>query len=280
MRRAPKKYDRKPNIRAIKSYGVSVCRYNVAKEQYEILLVKKRCTYAYVEFILGRYNRNSDNAALLMFNHMTNDEKVTILSLDFGQIYFKVFLVNPDSSNADMARISPEDLSRYRSYKRHFEHCFLKDGGVKLRRLIDRSKNIETIWEIPKGRKERDDPQEKELICATREVKEEAGIDVDQYEILMDISPRKLVKTEDGVKWINYIYIGVCYDQDYDPCVRFHHRQQIAEVVDVKWMCLDEVKIVDPDNMLYNFVKICFKLLKKKKKIGKLSKIKAWSNNQ
>jgi len=211
---------------------------------------------------------------------MTNDEKVTILSLEFGQIYYKVFLVNPESTNPENAKISPEDLNRFRSYKRHFENCFLRDNGTRLRRLIDKSRNVETIWEVPKGRKDRDNPHEKELMCATRETYEEAGIDVNQYDILMDISPRKLVKTEDGVKWINYIYIGVCNNQNYNPVVRFHHRQQISEVVDVKWMCLDEVRIVDCDNMLYNFVKICFKLLKKKKKIGKLAKIKAWSNNQ
>ena len=92
-----KTFNRKTGLRTRKSYGVAICRFNVKTEQYEMLLVKKRCTYNFVEFVLGHYTKNNDNRLHYLFNGMTNAEKLHILSLDYGQVYQSVFLTNPDS---------------------------------------------------------------------------------------------------------------------------------------------------------------------------------------
>lgn len=258
-------------IRVKKSYGVAICRFNTETNQYELLLVKKRCTYNFVEFVLGHYAKNNESRLLYLFNGMTNSEKLSILSLDYGNIYYNVFLTNPDSLFFDDKTVISENLAKYKEYKRKFIETFTRDGGVKLRKIIAKSKNIETIWEVPKGRKSH--PQEKELMCAIRETEEETGIGLDKYNLLMDISPRKISHMDANTKYMNYIYIGVINNNKYVPKVLFSNNQQISEVVNMTWMSLDQIRNIDNNNLL-NFAKVTFKLLKKKEKIGKITRLR------
>jgi len=260
----------KVEIRTKKSYGVAICRFNLENNQYELLLVKKRCTYNFVEFVLGHYAKNNDSRLLYLFNGMTNAEKLSILSLDYGNIYYNVFLTNPDSLHFDDSTTTPEHLARYKLSKHKFIETFTKDDGVRLRRLIAKSKNIETIWEVSKGRK--NDAQEKELMCAVRETLEETGISLDEYTLLMDISPRRITHMDMNTKYMNYLYIGLINNRNFVPKVSFNNKQQLTEVVNMAWMTLDQIKNID-NNSLYDFAKIVFKMLKKKEKIGKLTRL-------
>ncbi len=63
-----------------KSYGIT-CFRKISTGQLQVLLVKKRYTYEFAEFVT-RPNRNKavDPA---IFDHMTIDEKIIIYSLDF-----------------------------------------------------------------------------------------------------------------------------------------------------------------------------------------------------
>lgn len=262
MDRLKKVYPNK-EIKTKKSYGVALCRFNINTGQYEMLMVKKRCTYNFVEFVLGHYTGNNRSRLLYLFNGMTNDEKICLLSLDFGSIYYKVFLVNPE-----FAEPKADSFTKYKGYKQKFVETFVRDGGQKLRELIEKSVNIETIWEIPKGRK--NGPLEKELNCAVREMREETGIELSQYNLLMDISPRRMIYMDMNVRYANWFYVGVI-THNYEPQVSFKNMQQISEVVNMSWMTLDQIK--NNNKILYDFAKIVFKLLKKKENIGKLTRL-------
>lgn len=148
--------------------------------------------------------------------------------------------------------------------------AFVRDDGVRLHKLINKSRNVETIWEVPKGRKS--DPQEKEIMCAVRETCEETGVGLDKYELLLDISPRRMTHMDVNTKYISYIYIAAINNQKFVPKVTFNSKQQISEVVNIAWMTLDQIKNVD-SNSLYEFAKVVFKLLKKKEKLGKRTRL-------
>lgn len=293
-----------------RSYGIANCRYNLKTNRYEILMVKKRYTYYYVEFVLGHYSKNNNTRLVFLFNNMTNEEKVDILSLDFGQMWYRIWLINPESiySHHDK-RLTPEEFNKYAACKKQFERSFLVDHGERLRNLINKSTNVNTLWEIPKGRKSV--PQEKIVNCAIREFKEETGIDASQYKILFDISPLKSVSSNIKVKYINYHYVAVeCassgqnslhglgrfdiedtnlfnidarlgnelwrrrrYNKnDKSLKIQFVNDTQISEVVEMKWMTLDEIKMVENPDGIYNMAKVIFKLLKKRK-LGKMTRL-------
>lgn len=259
-------------IKTKKSYGVAICRFNTQTGQYEMLMVKKRCTYNFVEFVLGHYAGNNRSRLLYLFNGMTNDEKLTIMSLDYGNIYYKVFLTNPDSPQFNKETYSLDNLAKYKSYKQKFIDTFVRDGGSKLRDIIEKSTNIETIWEIPKGRK--NDPQEKELNCAVRETMEETGIKECDYNLLLDISPRRMTHMDMNIRYSNWFYIGIIKDQKYEPQVSFSNMQQISEVVNMAWMTYDQIKNMCQNRTLHDFTKTLFKLLKKKEHVGKLTRLR------
>ena len=72
----------------ITSYGIALVKKNKLinnVNQYEILMIKKRLTYAYIAFVKGVYNKNNENELLRMFNNMTVDEKFCIMSLNFNK---------------------------------------------------------------------------------------------------------------------------------------------------------------------------------------------------
>ena len=82
----------------ITSYGIALVKKNKLinnVNQYEILMIKKRLTYAYIAFVKGVYNKNNENELLRMFNNMTVDEKFCIMSLNFNIMWYKSTLSIP-----------------------------------------------------------------------------------------------------------------------------------------------------------------------------------------
>ena len=299
------------NAQKIKrSYGVANCRYNLKTNRYEVLMVKKRYTYYYVDFVLGHYSKNNNTRLVFLFNNMTNEEKVDILSLDFGQIWYRIWLINPESiySHHDK-RLNSDEYAKYVVCKKQFERSFLVDHGERLRNLINKSANTGTLWEIPKGRKSI--PEERDVNCAVREFEEETGITPSHYKILFDISPLRSVSSNLKSKYIHNYYVAIECDSDNVNSLcglgkldlddvnlfnidarlgmemwrkrRYHQKDaslkiqftndtQISEVIEMRWMTLEEIKIIkNPDNT-YDMVKGIFKLLKKRK-LGKLTRL-------
>ena len=78
-----------------KSYGVACCRFN-KKNKLQILLIKKRYTYCFAAFVLGQYNKNEKYLKFL-FNGMTVQEKIDILSLNFDILWYKIWMEIPSN---------------------------------------------------------------------------------------------------------------------------------------------------------------------------------------
>lgn len=269
-----------------KSYGISLCRFNVKTMQYEILFIKKRYTYAFAEFVLGHYNKNNEERLKCLFNGMNHDEKMTILSLDFGKLWYKIWLVDPECSY--MKKLLPEEINRYNNCKKQFERCFCMDNGEYLRKLMVNTLNSESIWEIPKGRR---NDNEKILDCATRELEEETNIFPSQYRILHDTELIKM-KHKDILIYENTYFIGL-YEGNEIPAqpfkinpiletefwnkrrynnqnvkISFKNEHQLSEVISIRWMSLTEIKFYSP---LY--VDTCKKIIKELKKAKTRTKI-------
>src|SRR3989304_3957528 len=75
------------------SFGIACCRIN--GNTPEILLICKRWTYAYIDFIHGKYNSLDNFQLIELFNKMTFEEKLDILSLNFAQMWYRIWLNTP-----------------------------------------------------------------------------------------------------------------------------------------------------------------------------------------
>jgi 8-oxo-dGTP pyrophosphatase MutT (NUDIX family) len=252
-----------------KSYGIVLCRKNERTNKWEVLAVKKRNTYAFVEFILKKHHRTDEKKILYLLNNMTYDEKVDLLSLNFGHIWHRFQLFNPDSlTNPPGMGLSPEDYEKYKIRKYNFERTFLTDKGKLLKRLISKSRNTTNNWELPKGR--RNGP-ELELNCAIRETTEETGLYPVDYTLLVHEPLLKLVQATSFVRYESYYYIGIMEDHRYTP--KFPERLSSgkpSEIAEIQWMTLDKISIVDPSEKLNKIAEDALTIVRKKYKYDKI----------
>jgi 8-oxo-dGTP pyrophosphatase MutT (NUDIX family) len=136
-----------------------------------------------------------------------------------------------------------KNLKCYFRKKSKFETIFLRDGGKRLRRLINSSSNSVTPWEIPKGSPNAD---ELDMNCAIREFEEETGIYADKYSMLWDVNPVTSSHKDENVIYRSVYYLAYLNnDSKWCPKVRFETSHQLAEVEQVQWVALDEIKFLN-----------------------------------
>lgn len=245
-------------IRIKKSYGIILCKINPVNNTPEVLLVHKRYTYCYNMFIHGKYfkpniwPRSSMQPIMNLLTQMTLEELLDIWSLDFKQMWYRIWLNN----NYDVEL-----------YKRKFNKFYLSfikyDNGDNLRKCIQQVRNYNTLsWEVPKGRPY--DTHESDILCAIREVTEETGLKKNDYLILPNVK-----------RYVNYIslgtrYICVYYIAIIKSNIKYYNNSilkdisTVSEVSEIKWFDINKIRSIDDNKKhLETLVTPAFKLVKK-----------------
>ena len=255
------------------SFGIVCARYNHTTNKVEILLIHKRLSFSYVEFVMKNH-KDVDGSIMPILNGMTHEEKMDILSLDFGKMWYRIWQVDPDSKNAP--KLSVADNDNYQICKQHFEKKYMADKGERLRMLVSRSVNGNCPWELPKGRKL--NIQEKDLVCAIREFREETGFDSDKYVILPDIVIS--TSTVSGhIKYANRYYVALaraspCIKNDNRfkfPKINYGNITQISEIDGIAWMDHTKIQALENPYALSKILKRVNKLLRREYKITTLA---------
>jgi 8-oxo-dGTP pyrophosphatase MutT (NUDIX family) len=254
------KNDKKSKIK--KSYGIICIR--TLKGIFEIILIKKPITYYYSEFINGNYSKSSkDSYFMKLFNNMTYYEKLDILTLNFANIWNRVYRINPESPFLYIQDINNKiNYSTYISKKTKFENTFLQDKGKKLKNLIGQSKNIDTLWEVPKGKK---NYNEGDLDTAIREFTEETNINSDKYKLLLHIKPYIETYTDFNITYQSIFYFAEI-SEDFEPKLSLNCTNQISEVANIQWCNINNLKYMMLDKKSYNRMFTMFKIIQKKYK--------------
>lgn len=264
-----------------RSAGIACCRYDKENGRYEVLMVRKRYTYGFAAFVFGQYNKNDDARLITLIDSMTNQEKLDVMSMRFDLMWWRIWLnfpseTNESSSNDWLAIYNRKTMSNfihstpprtkqelYIKRKAKFESTFLQDNGVRLEKLIRRSKkSAELLWEIPKGRIGK---SETKIDCATREFKEEAGVGTESYDIVFDVSPFVDSFSHMGVIYCNTYYIGLAA-RAFEPTISFDVPTQLIEVDAVKWVGIDELRYLNQSSQTCIHLQKIFKIIKNRYK--------------
>ena len=227
------------------SYGIACCRFNGTRP--EILLICKRNTYAYIQFVQGKYDATRDESIIHLMNGMTVDEKHDLNSLRFEQIWYRIWL--------DKRSV----MSSYHPARFKFETTFKSDGGLRMKNLLARSLTGHRLWEIPKGK--RDDRSEPEICTAVREFQEETGVKKHQYRVHID-ARRTYEYDAEGATYVN-VYFPAFLTTDDIPRPQFGRRHQVDEICDIRWMNIDEIKVNDFAGRLVPLIRPIFAYMKK-----------------
>lgn len=211
-------------------------------------MVRKRFTYAFNTFVHGKYDPSNSAQVLELFNSMTLAEKLDILSLDFKQLWYRIWL----GATLGRAQVYP-------TAKSVFERAFVADGGDRLKRLLHKSTHHEELlWEVPKGRKR--NKVESDVHCAVREFQEETGVSKHNY-YLTDAT-RTHTFTDEGIKYVNRYYIAYT-TKKIEPIISFTKSEQLDEISDIRWMSIEDIRYSDSTGRLERLIKPIFNYVKK-----------------
>ncbi|MFA6165758.1 MAG: NUDIX hydrolase [Gemmatimonadaceae bacterium] len=241
------------------SFGVVLCRQRAPGGALEVLLVRKRYTYAFAEFVHGKYSKKNNhhfrNVATLL-NRMTPEELLQIWSLDFSQMWYHIWLTR-------------EKGDLYNRQYSKFQSAFMRDdAGKGLRRAIQAARpGGAVLWEVPKGR--RQSLREPDVLCAIRELREEAGVERKDYRLLPGVR-RRVVYVSDGTRYENVFFVAVANphltadDPGGPDRPVFREIRNMAEVSEIRWYNIEQLRLLEigPVRHLETLVAPAFRLAK------------------
>ena len=202
---------------------------------------------------------------------MTIEEKLILKHMNFKKIWFNAWLEDVDKSDIGYLR-----LKIYHKFESKFKETISKIKEKKFIHLLNQTSHNDNMWEIPKGRKI--DNSEKNLNCAIREFVEETNYDIKKVNVLNNntIIVKKNVR---NILYIFNYYIGFT---EYNEVNIKKPIDKIQEISDVKWLALDDIKLLNTNKQIIDTICSLFSILKIEHSIAKttcMNKIILKKNN-
>ena len=235
----------------VTSYGIIAIRYmnnnvtdslfskdntlNNSNNAIQFLLIQRKDSLSFVEFIRGKYNPYEDEYLGRLLRGMTQKEQGSILSKTFDELWQSVW---GESSNV-------------KSHKNDYDTSEKKFFSIqeKLPELVlnNPTKWSEPEWGFPKGRR---NPHESDINCSIREFQEETGLHRQEFTIIQNTYP--ISETFFGSNQIHYChkyYIAVC-NKSIEVEMNMDNPHMAREIGAIKWCSLDEaISKIRPDNV-------------------------------
>lgn len=210
----------------------------------EYLMVQRKDSLAYVEFLRGKYNLQNVTYLSTLLSNMTPDERYKIIHRPFEELWKELW--------SHSCRVFAKEYAVARDKFNMLRSGYLLrtkngpitriDGGLIISQL--QSTLHETEWGFPKGRR---NFYEDDKRCALREFREETGINLAQIRVLRDMKP--LEEVFSGTNHMRYKHVyyiaklvpnGVAASKSalFDP----NNKHQVREIKDVKWFCYHDAQ--------------------------------------
>ncbi len=230
------------------SYGILLFRINKISRRPEVLLIHRRYSYAFIDFLLGKYTTSIIPCQKYKFKlmnikmllqKMTIDELLMIRSLNFGIMWEHVWLGK-----------SIQKTESYKKRESKFNYLFISaDEGSGLIKMLDSIKTEQpTLWDFSKGTKF--NPKESGIACAIRELYEETGIDKENYRILPD-AETKLDFIDVNVNYKYNLFVGLCVnDVDIKHKLKVSSVYKCGELNDMDWFDIEDLRRLKAEKIL------------------------------
>ena len=200
------------------------------KEKIKFLLIKRKHSLGYIDFVRGRYKSDNVDGIVFLFQQMTSEEIEKIGSYSIEQLWDDLWI------DADKKVLYEREFTKS---KQKFERIKSGDGGLTLDYYV---KNVAPSWNLaewgfPKGRRNK---LESDLDCAKREFEEESGFTKDDYVIATAIEPfvEDFLGTN-GVRYKHIYYVAFATTQRV-PGINTQNSHQRGEIGDIAFFTYNE----------------------------------------
>lgn len=192
------KYCLEEGVRLVgKNTGDDIKKFGTFLNTISFLLVRRKHSLGYVEFVRGRYLEDNIDGIIYLFKQMTPNEIQKLGASDFDEIWNEFW-------GNDIKKIS-FNKDEYTNSKKKFNALKTKMGlelGLDFYVKNVKSLYMSPEWGFPKGRKLKG---ESDIDCAMREFSEETGLPEKSIKIISNVKP--IIENMTGTNGIDYRHI-------------------------------------------------------------------------
>ncbi len=211
------------------SIGVITVRQNPVKDnEYEYLLICRKDSLGYIDFLRGKYPLYNKSYIQRLINEMSNKEKENIIENDFDTLWKNLW------GEFVGVQYRGEETSAREKFEQINRGIKTNNSEYNLQSLVKESEtNWETPeWGFPKGRR---NSNEMDKSAALREFEEETGYLSDDIISIKNILPFEETFTGSNFRSYKHIYY-LMYMKEIKEFGTF----QKSEVSDIAWLSYDE----------------------------------------
>ncbi len=205
----------------------SKIRSSELNPKIKFLMIQRKKSLGYLEFIRGRYSLDDPNGIYHLLEQMTPQELADIENKDFDYLWNNLW-----------------DEKNIRNKNHHKEYVTSKQKFYQLKlNKIDLIKSVKPLftfneWGFPKGRRE---AYESDLVCALREFEEETDYKDNQYSVLEECkSIRENLIGTNGINYAHNYFLTILHE------INEFYDESNREIGNIKVMnineCLDVIR--------------------------------------
>ena len=217
----------------ITSIGVIAFRKN-SENTLEYLMIRRKDTLGYIDFIRGKYNIFNKFYILNMLNQMTNEEKENMKKYEFDDLWQNVW--------KEELHLSPLYQNEEHVSKEKFKKLKLgvhvQGERYDLNMLINESNKDfswdEPEWGFPKGRR---NSHEKDFDCALREFQEETGYSKNCLHNIQNLLPLEEIFTGSNYKSYKHKYYVMFMKYEESLNTELYQKSEVSKLL---WKPIDK----------------------------------------
>lgn len=190
-----------------------------------ILMVKRKDSMSYMEFIRGKYNITDIEYIQKLIMNMTVSEQKNIISEEFDTLWTKLWGPGRDTHSLE------------------YENSKINYNCIDRKKIVEDcpSKFTEPEWGFPKGRRMRG---ESDLDCALREFNEETNISTECLQVFPDVVFTEIFRGTNNIQYKHIYFLALLKTPG---CVNLSQRltsTQRREVSAVDWKSFKQCRTI------------------------------------
>jgi 8-oxo-dGTP pyrophosphatase MutT (NUDIX family) len=213
----------------------------------EYLMVQRKDSLSYVEFMRGKYDLQNVSYLLKMFSNMIEEERQKLEIEDFEKLWLELWSTTNGKNFMKEYNVSKEKFQKLkkgylvRSAEKPEEIMMINMDYLLANSQVSLT---ETEWGFPKGRRNFSDEDDRK--CALREFREETGINCKNIKFVKDMKPFEEIFSGSNKVRYKHVYYIAKYSNTGEPnnqkLFNPENKHQAREIKDVNWFNFKEAQ--------------------------------------